>query len=134
MNKKIVVGGVKLSEVKNLSTHLLIDLEGVDYNLLNDMGAIAKTLESAAISAGAEIIGEIKWEFKPQGVTIIIGVSESHLSIHTWPEDNFAAVDIFFCGDKVNLGVAQRVIIEYFRPQSVRAEEVCRGPRRLAQT
>jgi S-adenosylmethionine decarboxylase len=49
--------------------------------------------------ANATLLDEVKYEFTPQGVTAVCLLSESHISIHTWPEKHYAAVDIFTCGD-----------------------------------
>jgi S-adenosylmethionine decarboxylase len=76
---------------------LIAELIDIDWQILNDLANVQKIAKEAALAAGASIIGEISHKFDPQGVTVI-GVAESHLSIHTWPESNYAAVDIFFCG------------------------------------
>lgn len=56
-------------------------------------------LEQAAIIAGANILETISYKFEPQGVTALCLLSESHISIHTWPEEGCASVDVFTCGE-----------------------------------
>jgi S-adenosylmethionine decarboxylase len=66
---------------------------------LNDEQFLIKLLESAAILSGATVIQTIFKKFDPQGVTVICLLAESHISIHTWPEEGKAAVDLYTCGD-----------------------------------
>jgi S-adenosylmethionine decarboxylase proenzyme len=78
--------------------HLLASYHGCDPSLLNDRLRIEGLLRRAAEAAGARPLTSAFHAFEPQGVTGVIVVEESHLSIHTWPERGFAAVDFFTCG------------------------------------
>lgn len=79
--------------------HLLIDLYGVDAALLGDASAIEQALHTAARAAGATAISATFHRFGAGlGVTGVLLLRESHISIHTWPELGFAAVDMFVCG------------------------------------
>jgi S-adenosylmethionine decarboxylase len=79
--------------------HLLADLYGVAATLLSDPAQIEAILRAAAIAAGAHILaGHFHHFGQQQGVTGVLLLAESHISIHTWPEHGFAAVDIFMCG------------------------------------
>lgn len=80
-------------------THLLADLSGVDAALLRDCAALEALLRRAAIEAGAQVLhGHFHSFGQEAGVTGVLLLAESHISIHTWPEAGFAAVDIFMCG------------------------------------
>ncbi|MDB5756157.1 MAG: speD [Massilia sp.] len=80
--------------------HLLADFHGVDPALLVSSDAIDTLLRAAAEAAGATILHGHFHSFGPQqGVTGVLLLAESHISIHTWPEYGFAAADIFMCGD-----------------------------------
>lgn len=80
-------------------THLLLDLDDVAPSLLCDITRIESILREAAAVAGATVIHAHFHPFGPgQGVTGVLLLRESHISIHTWPEHCFAAVDIFMCG------------------------------------
>lgn len=80
-------------------THLLADLSGVAADQLIDCLRIETLLRAAAEAAGAHILHSHFHEFGPGlGVTGVVLLAESHISIHTWPEQEFAAVDIFMCG------------------------------------
>jgi len=82
-----------------MGKHFLLNLYGCPFKLLNDPVILIDLLENAAYVSGAHVIQSIHKKFKPQGVTVLTLLSESHISIHTWPEDGNAAVDIFTCGD-----------------------------------
>lgn len=80
-------------------THLIADLHGVACDKLCDAGAIDALLRQAAVAAGATIVYSHFHAFGPgQGITGVVLLAESHISIHTWPELGFAALDIFMCG------------------------------------
>ncbi|WP_288380031.1 adenosylmethionine decarboxylase [uncultured Massilia sp.] len=80
--------------------HLLADLAGIHAALLVDADAIDALLRTAAVAAGARILHSHFHTFGPgMGVTGVLLLAESHISIHTWPEHGFAAADIFMCGD-----------------------------------
>ncbi len=81
------------------SRHLLCEYWGCDRALLNDKARIEPLLRAAAAAAGATVVGAVFHDYSPQGVTGVVVVEESHLSIHTWPEYGYAAVDVFTCGD-----------------------------------
>lgn len=79
--------------------HLLADLHGIDASLLTDAGRIDTLLREAALAAGARILHSHFHTFGPgMGITGVLLLAESHISIHTWPEVGFAAADIFMCG------------------------------------
>ncbi len=79
--------------------HWLIEYHGCDASTLNDEPHIRQSLCDAAVASGATIVTKVFHRFSPQGVTGVVVVEESHLSIHTWPESGYAAVDFFTCGD-----------------------------------
>ena len=80
------------------SKHLLLELYGCDYEKLNDESFLRCILSNAAKLSNSTVLNLISNKFEPQGVTAIALLAESHLSIHTWPESNYSAVDIFTCG------------------------------------
>ena len=79
--------------------HLLADLYGIAADRLNDADSIEALLRASAVAAGATILHSHFHSFGAgQGITGVVLLAESHISIHTWPESGFAAVDIFMCG------------------------------------
>ena len=100
------------------SKHLLLELYRCDCEKLNDESFLRCTLNKAAKLAKATVLNLISNKFEPQGVTAIALLAESHISIHTWPESNYSAVDIFTCGRNMMPELASQYLIE-----SLMAEE-----------
>ena len=94
------------------SKHFLLELYRCDYEKLNDESFLRCTLNRAAKVAKATVLNLISNKFEPQGVTAIALLAESHLSIHTWPESNYSAVDIFTCGQNMMPELASKYLIE----------------------
>lgn len=80
-------------------THILCEYHGCDGALLGDQEHIGALMRRAVAAAGAKVVGCLLHPFSPQGVSGVVLVEESHLSIHTWPEVGYAAVDFYTCGD-----------------------------------
>ncbi|HCP60354.1 MAG TPA: S-adenosylmethionine decarboxylase proenzyme [Dehalococcoidia bacterium] len=110
-----------------LGKHLLLELKDCDRELLNDIGFLKKALLSAAVEAGATVLGESFHQFSPQGVSGVVVVSESHLCIHTWPEHGYAAADIFTCGDSVQPEKAAEFLVRELSARSHSAVTMRRG-------
>jgi S-adenosylmethionine decarboxylase len=111
--------------VKYAGTHLLLDLWGAEN--LADPNHIDRALRDAAVTAGATILHSHFHHFSPNGgVSGVVVLAESHISIHTWPERSFAAVDIFMCGD-CNPYDSIPVLKSAFTPDSVQVGEQRRG-------
>ena len=81
--------------------HLLLELHGCDPVALDDLAVVERLLREAAEAAGATVVQALLHRFAPQGVSGVVVVEESHLSVHTWPEVGYAAVDFYTCGDCV---------------------------------
>jgi len=79
--------------------HLLAEYHGCDRDLLEDVEGVRALLEAAARAAGATVVQSVFHRFSPQGVTGVVVLEESHLSVHTWPETGYAAADLYTCGD-----------------------------------
>ncbi len=78
--------------------HLLVEYHGCPSARLNDVGAVESILNDAAVAAGATVVQSAFHPFRPQGVSGVVILAESHLSVHTWPEAGYAAVDLYTCG------------------------------------
>lgn len=85
-------------ELTALGRHLLIDLHGCRPRTLDDVDAVRSAALEVADKLGARVLGVTEHVFEPQGVTVIVAIAESHVSVHTWPEHDYAAVDVFTCG------------------------------------
>ena len=105
--------------------HLLIEFWGAKN--LSDAAAIEAALCRAAEAAGATVLSVHTHEFSPYGgVTGVTVLAESHMSIHTWPERNFAAIDIFMCGN-CDPYTSITPLKEHFKPDKVLVTEHRRG-------
>ena len=108
-------------------THLIIDL--VDAEGLADIDLIDAAMRECVTEAGATLLHIHLHPFTPEGVSGVSGVAvlaESHISIHTWPERGYAALDVFMCGDSQPEKCID-VLKKYFRPGEVKVSELLRG-------
>jgi S-adenosylmethionine decarboxylase proenzyme len=80
------------------SSHLLLEYNGCNVSKLNNKKYLEDLLTKAAVKGKFTVLNSAFHQFEPQGVTGVILLSESHMSIHTWPEHGYAAVDLFTCG------------------------------------
>ncbi len=110
-----------------LGTHLLVELKGCNTKLLNDIKRVEEILVSAAKEAKATIVETHFHKFSPFGISGVVVIAESHLSIHTWPEYGYAAVDIFTCGDVLQPSVAVTYLINKLQSKNPSVMEVKRG-------
>ncbi|NLJ60850.1 MAG: S-adenosylmethionine decarboxylase proenzyme [Firmicutes bacterium] len=110
-----------------LGRHILIEAYDCDPEILDDIKVVEETMENAALRAGAEVREVAFHKFSPQGVSGVVVISESHLSVHTWPEFGYAAVDVFTCGDTVDPMVAVDYIRDGFKARRALTSEVKRG-------
>ena len=95
--------------------HCILELYDCDQARLNDEAFLRTAITTAAKRAGATLLNLITHRFEPQGVTGLALLAESHISIHTWPENGYAAVDVFTCGDHTMPEEACRVMSEELR-------------------
>jgi S-adenosylmethionine decarboxylase len=110
-----------------LGRHLLVELHDCDREALNDLDLIREVMLQAAVDCGAVVMGESFHRFSPQGVSGVVVIAESHISIHTWPEYGYAAADVFTCGTSVNPEVAAEVLIERLGSKNHSLTEIRRG-------
>ena len=82
--------------------HILFTLKGCPYGLLDDEAHIRNVLANAANLAESTLLNISSHKFEPHGVTAVALLAESHISIHTWPENGMAVCDVFTCGDHTN--------------------------------
>ncbi len=110
-----------------LGRHLLVELNDCNREVLNDLDLLREAMLMAAIDSGAEVLGDSFHRFSPQGVSGVVVIAESHLSVHTWPEYGYAAVDVFTCGTTVNPQTAVEVLIERLGSKNHSIREIQRG-------
>ena len=110
-----------------LGCHLLLELKDCNSELLNDLSYIRRVMIETAKDVGATIVGESFHQFSPQGVTGILAIAESHISIHTWPEYGYAAADIFSCGTSFRPREAATKLAEARECRKPEFKEIQRG-------
>ena len=116
-----------MTQHQSSGIHLIADLHGIAPHRLVDPAAIEQLLNDAAVVAGATIVYSHFHAFGPgQGVTGVVLLAESHISIHTWPENGFAAVDIFMCGG-AQPQQALEAIVAAWQPISSDVRNLSRG-------
>ena len=93
-----------------VGTHCVLELYGCAGHLLDDEQFVRRTLRQAAVEARSTLLGEVSHRFEPQGVTALALLAESHISIHTWPEHGYAAIDVFTCGAHTRPEAACRLL------------------------
>ena len=122
-------------KMKMMGRHVLAEIYGCQFDILNDLKLVEKIMVEAAREAGAEVRECVFHKFSPQGVSGVVVISESHLAIHTWPELGYAAVDVFTCGERVDPWEACNYLAKLFRAKNVIATEQKRGiPQGVLQT
>lgn len=83
-------------------THACLDFSGCNVDKLDDEAYLIELIRKGASDSGATILSVQSHKFHPQGVTVLMMIAESHISIHTWPEHAFAAADVFTCGPSMD--------------------------------
>ena len=110
-----------------LGTHLLIELRECNPEILKSLKKVRNALVSAAKEARATIVDISFHEFNPFGISGVVVIAESHLTVHTWPEYGYAAVDIFTCGEVIKPEVAASFLIKQFECRNPSVVEMKRG-------
>lgn len=109
-----------------MGTHLLVNMHGCPAHVLERADIVLKLLNQIVKEAELSKIGENSYQFEPVGATCVILLAESHISIHTWPEHNSAAVDIYTCADEERNNKAYDILIKLFQPERVEKQQVTR--------
>ena len=112
---------------KTLATHLLIELFDCDSKILNDSNLVKDIFIKAAKKGKATIVNDLFHEFSPHGLTGVLVITESHLSIHTWPEFNYAAVDVFSCDNKLDGDKIKQILEKKLKSKEVYTKIINRG-------
>lgn len=113
--------------MRALGRHLLLELYGCDPELLKKLDVVREIVVAAAKACKATVVDVSFHEFKPFGVSGVVVIAESHLSIHTWPEYRYAAVDIFTCGEAIKPEEAAQYIATRFHCTHPSIIEMKRG-------
>lgn len=112
------------------STHFLIEMWNADRETLDSLTEIRQLLLEAARHARVTVLHSAFHRFNPVGVSGVIMIAESHITIHTWPEAGYAAADIFTCGDRAMPEAAAEYLAGFFGADNVDVTRLTRGVRR----
>jgi S-adenosylmethionine decarboxylase len=112
-------------KTKAIGTHLIADFFGSQND--DSVLYIKKALREAIKKAGATLILIKTHKFYPQGVSAFALIAESHVSIYSWPEFEYMAIDAFSSGRKVNLHKIIEILEKRFKPKKIRVKELKRG-------
>ncbi|MEM9985384.1 MAG: adenosylmethionine decarboxylase [Bacteroidota bacterium] len=114
--------------MSTLGRHLLAEYHTIEFEKLADPEWVAEAMQEAARQAGAQLVHSKFHHFAPLGVSGVVLIKESHLTIHTWPELGYAAVDVFTCGANVDPWLACRYLERVLAAQKCSIQEIERGP------
>ncbi|HXX82969.1 MAG TPA: adenosylmethionine decarboxylase [Casimicrobiaceae bacterium] len=110
-----------------LGSQVVLDLYECETPHLDDLAWVKTTLVEAALAAGATIVETIFHKFAPWGISGVVVIAESHLAIHIWPENRYAAIDVFTCGENVRMDVASTFLKRAFRSKRAVRKTFPRG-------
>lgn len=109
----------------SMGRHLLLEIYNVNFNLLNDLTPLLKVVIDGILKANMTILNTYTHLFEPQGLTIVICLEESHVSIHTFPEHRCVSIDSYTCG-KGNPKIIAEDLIHYFQSNEFQMRELNR--------
>jgi len=112
--------------VETIGRHLIAEYYNCDSDAINNVEYVKSHMCEVAEKIGATVLSEKFHQFEPQGVSGTVVIAESHLSIHTWPEKGYVAVDIFTCGG-LDPSVGFEYLGQMLKAQSGRVQEILRG-------
>ena len=110
-----------------LGSQVVLDLYECETRHLDDIEWVEKTLVNAARVAGATIVETVFHKFAPWGISGVVVIAESHLAIHIWPENRYAAIDLFTCGENVQIDAACAFLTRAFRSRRPVRRRFTRG-------
>jgi len=113
-----------------LGHHVILEFYGCNSNSMTDPDIVKSVFRQAAKLANCTIVMEEYKAFEPYGEAGVSGmtiIAESHFSIHSWPEHQYAAIDLFYCGGDLNIPKAVEYLIEHFEPKHVEQHAYERG-------
>ena len=108
-----------------MGTHLLLEVYDVKFDLLNDVISLQESMERGINRAKMTVLNIFSHCFLPQGCTIVIALSESHVSCHTWPENGCVAIDVYTCGEG-NPRLVAIELLKYLNSDNYNLREVNR--------
>lgn len=115
------------TQYSTFGRHVVIDTWGSEIDLLNNAMLLQQYMVKAATLGKLQVISVQSHQFSPQGATVLVLLSESHFSIHTYPEKKFAAIDCYTCGEKTDPLAAIRYLLTFLKPEKIYIKKFIRG-------
>ena len=112
-----------------LGRHALADLYNCNNEILDDVEKIKEVIEISCKEANLNVVESIYHKFEPIGVSGVTILSESHITIHTWPEYNFASIDAFTCGTNMVPTLVCNILADKLKSMETNIKEYKRGSR-----
>lgn len=113
--------------MKIIGKHITVDMYGCSFESLDNMDFVKNAMLTAVNEAQMTLLDFTSHKFEPQGLTALALLAESHMSIHTYPELGYAAVDVFTCGDHSRPDKAVAILKDFLKPTKVKTTNIRRG-------
>ncbi len=110
-----------------MSVHIIADLFGVKAELIKDVETVKSIVDPIVKEAKLTVLSSHYHQFKPHGVSCVYLIAESHVSLHTWPEVGYVALDVFTCGDEEKAFKTFELLIKAFSPKDVKKNIIFRN-------
>ena len=117
----------RTGEMAALGRHLLLELYECNKTVLDNVPQIERIMVDVAKAAHATVIDSSFHHFSPFGVSGVVVIAESHLTIHTWPEYGYAAIDVFTCDEELSHEKIKRMLIARFEARRHQSQFILRG-------
>lgn len=112
--------------MQSIGTHYIWDVANIEETTISYSKDVLLVLREIVAASGLEIVGENVKQFQPVGVTAVMLLAESHCSIHTWPEEGFAAIDLFSC-KPTEVSAIEAILKKYWPTAHITFQQVERG-------
>lgn len=113
--------------MKIIGKHLTVDMYGCGFDTLDNLEFVKSAMLTAVREANMTLLDFSYYKFEPQGLTALALLAESHMSIHTYPELGYAAIDVFTCGDHSRPDKAVAILKTFLRPEKTKITNIRRG-------
>lgn len=113
--------------MKIIGKHLTVDMYGCSFEVLDNLEFVKSSMITAVQESNMTLLDFTYYKFEPQGLTALALLSESHMSIHTYPELGYAAVDVFTCGDHSRPDKAVAILKSFLKPEKTKITNIRRG-------
>lgn len=104
--------------------HHVAELEGIEFDLLNNPQKLLETTQKAAASLNLTVVNSFVHRFEPHGLSLVLVLSQSHLAIHTWPEHGYLHMDMVTCSEGIDSESFEEALHNYFSPSTITSKKI----------